>query len=148
MLAIKLRPVGKKKQISYRVVVSEKKSKLKGKFIDDLGFYNPHSKMSELKEDKIKYWLSQGVKPTDTVYNLLVSKGIIEGEKKKINLTPSKKEKPAKEEAKEEVTDEKKEETKGPAKEEPAEEKKEEEEIAKEEGVEKAEEEGEKKEEV
>ncbi len=147
MLAIKLRPVGKKKQISYRVVVSEKKSKLKGKFIDDLGFYNPHSKMSELKEDKIKYWLSQGVKPTDTVYNLLVSKGIIEGEKKKINLTPSKKEKAVKEEVKEGVADEKKEETKEPAKEEPAEEKKEDEEIAKEEEKKEGDEE-EKKEEV
>lgn len=147
MLAIKLRPVGKKKQISYRVVVSEKKSKLKGKFIDDLGFYNPHSKMSELKEDKIKYWLSQGVKPTDTVYNLLVSKGIIEGEKKKINLTPSKKEKAVKEEVKEGVADEKKEETKEPAKEEPAEEKKEDEKIAKEEEKKEGDEE-EKKEEV
>lgn len=85
MLAIKFRPVGKPKQISYRVVVQEKKSKLKGRFIEDLGFYNPHSNQKSLKENRIEHWLSVGAQPTDTVYNLLVSLGIVKGKKRPVH---------------------------------------------------------------
>src|SRR3989344_2942408 len=81
MLAIKLRPVGKKKQISYRVVVMEKKSKLVGKFIEDLGWYNPHTKLCALKQDRIEYWTKSGAQPTDTVHNILVREKVREGPK-------------------------------------------------------------------
>ena len=64
MLMIKLRPVGKKKQISFRVVVVDKKSKLKGKFTDDLGWYNAHTDKFFLDSKKVKKWLSFGVQPT------------------------------------------------------------------------------------
>ncbi|BCX16233.1 MAG: 30S ribosomal protein S16 [Candidatus Parcubacteria bacterium] len=81
MLKIKLRPVGKKKQISFRVVVAEARSKLQGKFIDDLGWYNPHIDKFSLNQEKVKKWLSQGAQPTETVHNILVSAGIIAGPK-------------------------------------------------------------------
>ncbi|OGM89670.1 30S ribosomal protein S16 [Candidatus Wolfebacteria bacterium GWA1_42_9] len=81
MLMIKLRPVGKKKQISFRVVVVDKKSKLKGKFTDDLGWYNAHTDKFFLDSKKVKKWLSFGVQPTDSVHNLLVSAKLIEDKK-------------------------------------------------------------------
>ncbi len=45
--------------------------------MDNLGFYNPKSKISEIKADRVTYWISQGAQATATVHNLLVSKGII-----------------------------------------------------------------------
>ncbi|OGM91280.1 30S ribosomal protein S16 [Candidatus Wolfebacteria bacterium RIFCSPHIGHO2_01_FULL_48_22] len=81
MLAIKLRPIGKKKQISYRVVVMEKKSKLVGKFIEDLGWYNPHTNLSSVNKDRMEYWIKSGAQPTDSVHNLLVREKVNEGPK-------------------------------------------------------------------
>ncbi len=72
MLAIKLRIVGKKHARSFRMVVQEKKSKLQGKFIDDLGWYNPHTKNSVINMERVELWLSQGAKPTATAGRVLV----------------------------------------------------------------------------
>ncbi|MEK7566139.1 MAG: 30S ribosomal protein S16 [Patescibacteria group bacterium] len=81
MLAIKLKLAGKKHQRMFRVVVAEKKSKLQGRYVDDLGFWNPHSNKFSLNEEKTKKWLKEGVRPTDTAHNLLVKAGIIKGHK-------------------------------------------------------------------
>jgi len=81
MIAIKLRPVGKKKQISYRVAVMEKKSKLKGKFIEDLGWYNPHTDKFSVRADRATHWISVGAQPTDTVHNILVDAKILKEQK-------------------------------------------------------------------
>jgi small subunit ribosomal protein S16 len=81
MIAIKLRPVGKKKQITYRIVVLPKKSKLVGEYIDDLGWYNPHTDKFLVNAEKTKQWLVKGAQPTDTVHNILVTAKIIEGPK-------------------------------------------------------------------
>jgi len=81
MVAIKLRPVGKKKQISFRIVVTPKKSKLFGKYIEDLGWYNPHTDKFFINVQKAKEWIQKGAQPTDTVYNLLVDAKVIEGPK-------------------------------------------------------------------
>lgn len=81
MLAIKLRPIGKKKQRSFRVVIAEKRSKLKGKFIEDLGWYNPHTDLFSLRADRVKFWVASGAQPTDTVHNILISAKILEGAK-------------------------------------------------------------------
>ncbi len=67
MLAIKLKIIGKKHARSFRVVVQEKKSKLQGKFVDDLGWYNPHTKKSVINMERVDFWLNQGAKPTATV---------------------------------------------------------------------------------
>jgi small subunit ribosomal protein S16 len=125
MLSIRLKPIGKKKQISYRIVVVEKRSKLTGKFIEDLGFYNPHSKDLNFKSDRVKYWLGVGAQPSDTVHNLMIKSGMIEGDKRKKRIRPSKEK--DKEEKKEGEKTEEREEEKGEEVEKKEEEKKEEE---------------------
>src|SRR3989339_712331 len=90
MLVLRLKPIGKKKQISFRVMVGEKRSKLNGKVMEDLGFYNPHNNKFGLKNDRIKYWLSNGAQVSDTVHNILVKASIIEGPKIKVKLRKSK----------------------------------------------------------
>lgn len=91
MLAIKLKRVGKKHQATFRVVVAEKRSKLRGRFIEDLGWLNPHTKSSEIKNDRVKYWISVGAKPTPTVYNLLISLSVVKGKKIPLHKKPKKK---------------------------------------------------------
>ncbi len=79
MLAIKLKLIGKKGQRSFRVIVQEAKSKLQGKFVEDLGWYNPHSNKFEVKKDRVLHWLKAGAQPTETVSQLL-KKSQIESE--------------------------------------------------------------------
>lgn len=91
MLAIKLRPIGKKKQRSFRIVVMQKHSKLVGKFTEDIGWYNPHTNQKNVKAERATYWMEQGAQPTDTVYNILVSEGVIEGKKRPVHARSKKK---------------------------------------------------------
>jgi len=72
---------GKKKFPLYSVIVTEKSRDPWGKYIEKLGIYNPHTKVSELKADRIIYWINKGAKPSNTVHNLLVTLGIIKAEK-------------------------------------------------------------------
>jgi len=81
MLMIKFSRVGKKKQPTYRIIISEKSKDPYGKSLEILGNYNPRDKKAALKEDRIKYWISKGAQATDSVHNLLVSKGIIDAKK-------------------------------------------------------------------
>ncbi len=81
MLTIKLSRIGKKNQASFRVVVLEKRSKLNGRYIEDLGWLNPKSKEVSLKKERIDYWLKVGAQPTDTVHNLLVKNGLLKAAK-------------------------------------------------------------------
>ena len=90
MLKIRLMRVGKKGQAHFRVVVQEARSKNKGKYLEDLGFWNPHRDLIQIKEERAKHWLNNGAKPTDTVHNFLVDKGLIEGPKVK-KVRPKKK---------------------------------------------------------
>jgi small subunit ribosomal protein S16 len=92
MVSIKLRPVGKKKQITYRIVVLPKKSKLVGEYIDDLGWYNPHTNKFLVDAVKTKKWIANGAQPTDTVHNILIKAKIIEGTK--IHLLKKSKQEP------------------------------------------------------
>ena len=85
MLAIKLKRIGKKHQPSYRLIVAEKRSKLDGAFVDDLGWLNPRSKDFNINKDKAAHWLKNGAQPTDTAYNLLVKSGVISGSKKPVH---------------------------------------------------------------
>ena len=59
----------------------EKGSKLKGKFIEDLGWYNPHAGKFSVREERVKYWIANGAQPSDSIRNLLISSKIIEGKK-------------------------------------------------------------------
>jgi len=97
MLVIRFLRVGKKNQPSFKIVVTDKRRPPRGgRFVEELGFYNPLKKEKILKPERIKYWLSVGAKPSDTVYNLLVSEKIIEGKKIPVHKKAKKKEeKPA-----------------------------------------------------
>ena len=95
MLSIRFKPVGKKKQISFRVVVVERRSKLQGRFIEDLGWCNTHTDTHSVKEERIKYWLGVGAQPTDSVHNMLVRASVVDGPKRAVHA----KKKVSKEEA-------------------------------------------------
>lgn len=90
MLAIKLKRTGKKHQAHFRVVVAEKKSKMTGRSVDDIGWYNPHSKEHKINAEKAILWIKNGAVPTDSTHNLLVKTGIIK--KAKIPVHGTKKE--------------------------------------------------------
>lgn len=79
MLSIRLTRIGKKKQPSYRVIVVDKKKDPWGKYLENLGFYNPRTnpKTIDLKIERIKYWISKGAQPSATVNNLLVDAGVL-----------------------------------------------------------------------
>jgi len=97
MLAIKLKRVGKKHQASFRIIVIPKRSKISGRFNDDIGWFNPHSDKFEINKEKALYWLKVGAQPTDSVFNLLVKAKIIKGPKKAVHKKPKKKKEAEKE---------------------------------------------------
>ena len=73
MLKIKLTPVGKINHRQYRFVVALDREKLTGNIIEQLGSYNPHQPVDQLKIDKVLYqsWLAKGARPTPTVKSLV-----------------------------------------------------------------------------
>jgi len=82
MLVIRLFRVGKKNQPFFKIVIIDKrKATNKGRFVEEVGFLNPLTKEKILKKERIEYWLSVGAKPSETLYNLLVKEGIVEGKK-------------------------------------------------------------------
>jgi small subunit ribosomal protein S16 len=86
MLIIRFSRVGKRNHAQFRVVLTEKSAAVKSKPIEVLGGYNPHQKISSLKEDRIKYWISQGAQLSDSAYNLMITQGIIEGKKRPVKI--------------------------------------------------------------
>ena len=89
MLKIRLQRTGRINQPSYRIIVTEHTRPAKtGDFVEQLGTYNPHSKVRTLNEDRVKYWMSVGAQPSGTMHNMLVSVGLIKGKKK--NVLPKK----------------------------------------------------------
>ena len=77
---IRLKRVGKKKQPYYRVVVADSRSPRDGRFIEQIGTYDPHTDPSTFKvdADNVKDWISKGAQPTETVKKLLKYNGILE----------------------------------------------------------------------
>ncbi|MBN1288012.1 MAG: 30S ribosomal protein S16 [Actinobacteria bacterium] len=80
MVKIRLRRVGKKKQPSYRVVVTDSRKPRDGKYIEAIGTYNPRTEPSsiELNADRALYWLKQGAQPSGQVRNLMKINGVWE----------------------------------------------------------------------
>ena len=74
---IRLARHGAKKRPFYRIVVADSESPRDGKFLENVGTYNPLTDPAEvvLKQEWIKYWIDQGAIPTDTVKNLLKEEG-------------------------------------------------------------------------
>lgn len=78
MLKLRLKRTGRKRSPSYRLVIMENTTRRDGRPIEEVGYYDPISKKSKFDTDKIKNWLSYGVKPTSTVANLLKKAEILE----------------------------------------------------------------------
>ena len=76
---IRLRRMGAKKAPFYRVVVADSRYPRDGRFIEEIGTYNPLVEPSEFKvdEEKTKKWIANGAQPTDTVKALLKKNNII-----------------------------------------------------------------------
>ena len=77
-VVIRLRRMGAKKDPKFRIVVAESKSPRDGRFVDELGHYNPQPKEAELKVDleRAAYWLSVGATPSDQVKSLFKKAGV------------------------------------------------------------------------
>jgi small subunit ribosomal protein S16 len=77
---IRLKRMGAHKKPFYRVVVADSRSPRDGKFIEEIGFYNPLTNPADIKIDgeSAKKWLSNGAQPTETVRSLFRKSGIIE----------------------------------------------------------------------
>ena len=79
MVKIRLRRMGAKKAPFYRVVVADSRYPRDGRFIEEIGYYNPMKEPSEIKIDaeKAQKWIANGAQPTDTVKVLLKKCDII-----------------------------------------------------------------------
>ena len=81
MLALKFTKIGKKNMPYFRLIAVDSHKDPWGTYLENLGNYNPRSKESTLNAEKIKFWISKGAKPSASVHNLLVTKGIITAKK-------------------------------------------------------------------
>ena len=77
---IRLKRMGAHKKPFYRVVVADSRSPRDGKFIEEIGYYNPLTDPADIKinGELAKKWISNGAQPTDTVKSLFKRSGIIE----------------------------------------------------------------------
>ena len=77
---MRLRRMGAKKAPFYRVIVADSRSPRDGRFIEEVGYYNPMTNPAEIKIDaeKAKKWLGNGAQPTETVKALLKKSGIVD----------------------------------------------------------------------
>jgi len=82
MLTIRLFRTGRKNQPSFKVVVTEKHhAPSKGRFVEEVGVYNPLTKQRRIDGERVRYWISVGAKPSPTVHNMLIVEKVIEGSK-------------------------------------------------------------------
>ncbi|MDU1202384.1 MAG: 30S ribosomal protein S16 [Clostridiales bacterium] len=76
---IRLKRMGSNKKPFYRIVVADSRAPRDGRFIEEIGYYNPVSEPKQIKinDEKAKKWLGVGAQPTETVKKLLQSQEII-----------------------------------------------------------------------
>ena len=79
MVKIRLRRVGAKKAPFYRIVVADSRSPRDGRFIEEIGTYNPLTDPAEVKVDaeRVQQWIKNGAQPTDTVRALFKKNGVL-----------------------------------------------------------------------
>ncbi len=84
MVTIRLRRMGKTKQTKLSLVVADSRAPRDGKFIEIVGHYNPVRQPKELhvKADRVRYWLSVGAQPSETVVRLLKQVGVLDADGK------------------------------------------------------------------
>jgi len=90
MLAIRLARIGRKNRPSYRIIVSEKARDTYGKALEILGYYDPRSKVMEVKKDRVTHWVSMGAQPSPTLNNIFINQNVLSGEKKKTSYDKKK----------------------------------------------------------
>ena len=89
MLMIRFQRIGRTNDPAFRIVLLEKSRAAKaGNITEQLGTYNPRSKALTIDAERVKKWIAEGAQPTDSIRNLLITKGILEG--KKVNVLPKK----------------------------------------------------------
>ncbi|MCL1880860.1 MAG: 30S ribosomal protein S16 [Oscillospiraceae bacterium] len=76
---IRLRRMGAKKAPFYRIVVADSRFPRDGRFIEEIGYYDPTKNpvVVNVEDEKVTSWISKGAQPTDTVKRLLKNKGVI-----------------------------------------------------------------------
>lgn len=79
MVKIRLKRMGANKKPFYRVVVADSRAPRDGRFIEEIGYFNPMTEPETVKidEEKAQKWLSTGAQPTDTAKRLLKKAGIL-----------------------------------------------------------------------
>lgn len=77
MLKLRLKLIGRRGQPCYRIIVTDSRVKRDGRAIEEVGFYNPITKETHLKLDRIVSRLETGARPTNTVRNLLVKAKVL-----------------------------------------------------------------------
>ena len=82
MVKIRLTRTGRTNYATFRLAVTEARSKRESKAIELVGYYLPHEKKMDLDAERIQYWLSVGAQPSPTVKGLLVKAGILGKEAK------------------------------------------------------------------
>jgi small subunit ribosomal protein S16 len=126
MLKIRLQRVGRKNHAEFRIVLTEhSRSAKSSNYLLRFGSYNPHTNIALFdSKEKINEWIKKGAQPSDTVHNLLVKNGVIEGKKRNVLPKktapiplPSEKSEEKKEEKEEKKDVEKSEEKESPTKE-------------------------------
>ena len=79
MVKIRLRRMGAKKAPFYRIVVAESRYPRDGRFIEEIGTYNPMTADAEVKinSERAQQWIKNGAQPTDTVRDILKKAGVL-----------------------------------------------------------------------
>ena len=75
---MRLRRMGAKKAPTYRVIIADSRSPRDGRFIEEIGYFNPRSDELKIDADKAKTWIANGAQPTDTVKALLKKSNIVD----------------------------------------------------------------------
>jgi small subunit ribosomal protein S16 len=94
MVKIRLTRTGRKNHATFRIAVTEARTKRDTKSIELVGYYLPHEKKIEVNAERVNHWLSVGAQPSPTVKRLLIKAGVLKAEKKaeaKFSNKPGKK---------------------------------------------------------
>lgn len=77
-------------------MTDKRKASRAGRFVEILGNYNPSTKRTSVKKERVLYWIGKGAQPSDSVHNLLVKAKVIEGKKKAVHAKSKKTKEPEK----------------------------------------------------
>jgi len=111
MIKIRFLKTGKRNQPTFKIVViNSQRAPQSGRFIEEVGFFNPQTKEKVLRKERIEHWLKVGAKPSPRVLNLLISERIIKGKKIPVHKEVKEEKKESRKEIEKEKREEKSEE--------------------------------------